>query len=148
MIRYYLKHGLTSWFLPFLIIFCLNSDFLFRNFLSIPSDTKIKWSFGTNSREANKFLNLDYLAGLNAWIINVKYVADVSTSRSSDMHWIIKFSVRHKNNKKKQALLEIEIVWEPQSNSEEKDNSGILKGDFTSGEHQSIFASTGSVLLG
>ena len=49
--RYYLKHGLTSWFVLFSIIFCLNSNFLFRIFLLIPSDTKIKWSFGANSRE-------------------------------------------------------------------------------------------------
>ena len=37
----------------------------------IPSDTKIKWSFGANSREENKFLNLDDLAGPNTWIIKV-----------------------------------------------------------------------------
>ena len=52
-------------------MFCLNSDFL-----SILSNTKIKWSFGANSKEEKKFLNLDYLAGLNTWIINVKYVPD------------------------------------------------------------------------
>ena len=41
--RYYLKHGLTLlYFLLFSIIFCLNSDLLFCNFLSIKSDTKIK----------------------------------------------------------------------------------------------------------
>ena len=74
--RYYLKHGLTSWFALFSIIFCLNSNFLFLNLLSIPSDSKIKWSFGANSREENKSLNLDYLAGPNTWVINVKYVAD------------------------------------------------------------------------
>ena len=60
----------------FSIIFCLNFDFLFRTFLSIPSDTKIKWSFGANSTEENKFLHLDYLAGPNTWIKNVKYVPD------------------------------------------------------------------------
>ena len=69
---------MTSWFVLFSIIFCLNSNFLFCNFLSIPSDTKIKWSSGANSRENNKFLNLDYLAGPNTWIINVQYVADFS----------------------------------------------------------------------
>ena len=74
--RYYLKHGLTSWFVLFSIIFCLNSDFLLRNFLSSPSDTKIKGSFGANSREENKFLNLDNFAGPNTWITNVKYVPD------------------------------------------------------------------------
>ena len=73
---YYLKHGLTSWFLLFSIIFCLNSNFLFRNLLSIPSDTKIKSSFSANSREENKFLNLNYLTGPNTWVINVKLVAD------------------------------------------------------------------------
>ena len=52
------------------------SNFLFRIFLSFPSDTKIKWSFGANSWEENKFLNLDYLAGPITWVINVKYVAD------------------------------------------------------------------------
>ena len=57
-------------------MFCLNSNLLFPNFLSIPSDTKIKWSFGATPREENKFLNLDYLAGPNTWVINVKYVAD------------------------------------------------------------------------
>ena len=55
--RYYLIHGLTSWFVLFSIILCLNSNFLFRNFLSIPSNTKIKWLFGANSRKENKFLN-------------------------------------------------------------------------------------------
>ena len=74
--RYCLKHGLTSWFVLFSMIFCLNSDFLFRNFLSIPSSTKIKWSFGANSRKEKKFLSLDYLADPNTWVINVKYVAD------------------------------------------------------------------------
>ena len=74
--RSYLKHGLTSWFVLFSIKFCLNSDILFRNFLSIPSDSKIKWSFGVNSREENKFLNLNYLAGPNTWVINVKYMTD------------------------------------------------------------------------
>ena len=73
--RYYLKNGLTSWFDLFSIIFCLNSDLLYCNFLSIPSNTKINWSSGANSRE-NKFLNLDYLTGPNTWIINVKYVPD------------------------------------------------------------------------
>ena len=57
-------------------MFYLNSNFLFRNILSIPSDTKIKSSFGANSREESKFLNLDYLAGPNTWVINVKFVAD------------------------------------------------------------------------
>ena len=74
--RYYVKHGLTSRFIIFSIIFYVNSNFLFCNFLSIPSDTEINWSFGANYREENKFLNLDYLAGPNTWVINVKYVAD------------------------------------------------------------------------
>ena len=78
---------------------CLSSDFLFRNFLSIPSDTKIKWSFGANSREENKFLNLDYLAGPNSWVIMLN-TWQVSIITFSDAHWIIKFSIRHKNNKK------------------------------------------------
>ena len=90
---------MTSWFVLFSIIFCLNSDFLFRNFLSIPSDTKIKRSFGANSREENKFLNLDYLAGPNTWINRCR----ISISTFSDAHWIIRFSVRHKYKKKKQA---------------------------------------------
>ena len=89
---------MTSWFVLFSIIFCLNFNFLFRHFLSIPSGTKIKSSFGANSRKENKFLNLDYLAGPITWVINVKYVADFSTF--SNAHWIIKFFVRHKNNKK------------------------------------------------
>ena len=48
MPRYYLKHYLTSRFALFWRIFFLNSDFLFRNFLLIPTDTRIKWSFGAN----------------------------------------------------------------------------------------------------
>ena len=74
--KYYLKHGLTSWFVIFLVTFCLNSNFLFRNFLSIPFETKIKWLFGAKSREENKIFNLDCSAGPNTWVINVKYVAD------------------------------------------------------------------------
>ena len=76
MPRYYSKHGLTTWFVLFSIIFCLNSNFWFRIFLWIPSNTKIKWSFGANSREENKFLNLDYLAGPNTWVISVKFMSD------------------------------------------------------------------------
>ena len=38
--------------------------------------TKIKWSSSANSREEKKFLNLDYLAGPNTWMINVKYATD------------------------------------------------------------------------
>ena len=56
--------------------FVLILIFLFRNFLSIPSYTKIKWSFGANSRQENKFLSLDYLAGPNTRVINVKFVVD------------------------------------------------------------------------
>ena len=74
--RYYLKHNLTLWSVLFSIIFCLSSNFLFCNFLSIPSDSKIKWLFGANSREENKFLNLGYLAGPSNWVINVKFAAD------------------------------------------------------------------------
>ena len=36
----------------------------------------IKWPLCTNSREENKFLNLDYLVVPNIWIINIKYMAD------------------------------------------------------------------------
>ena len=74
--RYYLKHSLTLWSVLFSVIFCLSSNFSFCNFLSIPSDSKIKWLSGANSREENKFLNLDYLAGPNNWVINVKFAAD------------------------------------------------------------------------
>ena len=68
----------NSWFVLFSIIFCPNSNFLFHNFLSIPSDTKIKWSFGANFRGESKFLNLEHLAGPIIWVINVKYVADLN----------------------------------------------------------------------
>ena len=74
--RFYSKHGLNSCFVLFSIIYCLNSNFLVQNFLSIPCDTKMKWSFGANPREENKFLNLDYLPSPNTWIINVIYVVD------------------------------------------------------------------------
>ena len=67
---------MALWFVLFSIIFCLNPNFLFCNCLTIPSDTKIKWSFGANSREDNKFFNLDYLTGPNTWVINYKYVAN------------------------------------------------------------------------
>ena len=76
MVWFFFLSGLILWFTLFSIMFRLNSDFLFRNFWSIPSDTKVKWSFGANSREEITFLNLDYLSGPNTWIINVKYVAD------------------------------------------------------------------------
>ena len=74
--RFYSKHGLNSCFVLFSIIYCLNSNFLVQKFLSIPCDTKMKWSFGANPREENKFLNLDYLPSPNTWIINVIYVVD------------------------------------------------------------------------
>ena len=96
---FFLKHGLTLWFVLFLIIFCLNSDFLFCNFLSIPSNTKLKWSFGANSREENTFLNLDYLAGPNTWIINVKCMPDFNQY----VFWRpLNYQIfrRHKNDKK------------------------------------------------
>ena len=69
---------MSSLFVLFSVIFCLNSNFLFCNFLSISFYTKLKRSFGGNSREENKFLNLNYLASPITWRTNVKYVADIN----------------------------------------------------------------------
>ena len=95
----------------FVICTIFDNILLFRNFLSIPFDTKIKWSFGANSREENKFSNLDYLAGTITWI-KMLNTWQISISTFSDAHWIIKFSVRHKNNKKTSPFAEGETSTE------------------------------------
>ena len=95
---------MTLWFVLFSIIFYPHSNLSFRNFLSIPSDTEIKLSFGTNSREENKFFNFDYIAGSNTWIIKVKYVIDFNQySFWRPLNY--QFSVPHKSNKKRSRNL-------------------------------------------